>query len=190
METLFIVILVVVLVVITFKAMSTDDKNSKKKELNYKDYDTSKRSSPHPNDTQLGSANPTPNSTVFSRREQAYLRFEEQRLAKEEEEEKKENFIFCEVAGISYRPKCDIKRANKLYDGESLYLEEEPSNVYDKNAIKIVTDDNFFIGYIPAFLCTTVKEFIKEHPDYDVVVEYFKYSSSAPYINICIKYDI
>lgn len=168
------------------KTMSATDSKLKNSNRSYKDYDVSKHSSPHPNDTQLGTAEPINSKSELSRREQAFLHFEEKRLLQEKLEE---NFIFCDVAGISYRSRSEIKRANELCKGEYLYLEEEPDNVYDKNAIKVITNDDFFIGNIPAFLCTDVKQLMEAHPDYDVVVTNIGYGSSAPFVDICIKYN-
>ena len=60
------------------------------------------------------------------------------------------------IAGVQFRPKVDIKEAlDRLKDGDKLYLEPEPSNKFDPNAIKIEslgdheTTDDIFLGYVP-----------------------------------------
>lgn len=186
MDPLFIAIISIsVIAIIAFMADSTDSKNALVKRK--KNYDASKHLSPHDKEAQLKATNSTYNDNL-RRKKQAYLFFEKERLLQEQITSNKDDFIFCDIVGISYRPPKTIKRAKELYKGEYLFLEEEPENLYDKNAIKVITDDNSFIGYIPAFLCTDVKEFIKKHPDYDVIVTRVYDSSRAPFVDICIKY--
>lgn len=131
------------------------------------------------------------------RREKAYQSFEKERLENGENDlssslrNKKLNdelFIRCQISGISYRSRSEIKRAGELYVGEFLYLEEEPQNAYDSDAIKVITDDDMFIGYIPSYYCSDVKELMQDHPDYDVVVEGVSYGELAPFIDIVIKF--
>lgn len=131
------------------------------------------------------------------RRAEAYQSFEKERLEKGTDEcssplhdkgLNEESFIHCQITGINYRSRNEIKRAETLCFGEYLYLEEEPNNSYDSDAIKILTDDDVFIGYIPSYLCSDVKELMKGHPDYDVVVESSSYGSLAPFVDIVIKF--
>lgn len=55
------------------------------------------------------------------------------------------------VAGTTFRPKKEVLTvANALFEGKDLdvYLEAEPDNQYDPNAVKVIID-NYFIGYVP-----------------------------------------
>lgn len=127
------------------------------------------------------------------RRAKAYQSFEKKRLENGENDfsafrSNKEQFIHCKISGISYRSRSEIKRAGELYSGEFLYLEEEPQNAYDSDAIKVITDDDIFIGYIPSYYCSDVKGLMREHPDYDVVIEGISYGDLVPFVDIVIKF--
>lgn len=51
----------------------------------------------------------------------------------------------CYVAGVKYRPFSVI---NELKTGSPVTLQAEPTNQYDENAIKVLSN-NDLIGYIP-----------------------------------------
>ena len=116
-----------------------------------------------------------------------YEYFEKQRKENPESQTAKE-CIECQVAGTFYRTPKEKKRAESLGYKENLYLEPEPENPYDNNAIKIETYDGFHIGYIPSYLCEDVLAFIEKYPDYKVTVEEVKEGSSSPFIDIKITY--
>lgn len=57
------------------------------------------------------------------------------------------------VSGVYYRSSDAIDRAISLQEGEEIVLIPEPENSYDVNAIKVMTKDNYHIGYIPRGMC-------------------------------------
>ena len=85
------------------------------------------------------------------------------------------------IKGTYYRTFEDIERANKLQKGETLYLVPEPNNEYDKNAIKVLTEDNVHIGYIPKELCRLFND-ILEGKISEIYVIDINFGIDAPYI--------
>ena len=64
------------------------------------------------------------------------------------------DFLAFSIAGITYRENIS------QYVGEFIGgLMPEPTNEYDKNAIKIVARDGHHVGYVPAVLTATVRAF-------------------------------
>lgn len=52
-----------------------------------------------------------------------------------------------QVAGVSYR--CNVDDLRMIETGDPLFLEREPDNQHDRNAIKVLHDGSH-IGYVPA----------------------------------------
>lgn len=123
-------------------------------------------------------------------KEEAYNNFEET-TAKEIREEDEYNFEY------------------KLWQYEhsednTVLLEYEPTNEYDKNAIKIIHDELGFVGYIPKKHCTEVKNILENHSNinfelvflggkYKYVDSYedkIKTASKPFYLNIRINYSL
>lgn len=77
-----------------------------------------------------------------------------ERCRKVEEEREKAGrtcqSIDFRIAGTQYRSDEAIERANGLELFELLYLEWEKDNPQDPYAIKVLTDDGYHIGYMPA----------------------------------------
>ena len=77
-----------------------------------------------------------------------------ERCSKAEEEREKAGLsyqhIFFVVAGTQYRSDEAIERANGLEFQEKLFLEWEKDNRHDPYAVKVLTDDGYHIGYMPA----------------------------------------
>lgn len=55
--------------------------------------------------------------------------------------------ININIAGTSYIDMSEVY--NKLLEEDMLYLKREPSNLYDSNAIEIITTEGYVIGYVP-----------------------------------------
>ena len=54
------------------------------------------------------------------------------------------------IAGVQFRSARDKEALVDYQEGDKLYLEAEPENKYDPNAIKIVDEGNsFHFGYVP-----------------------------------------
>lgn len=88
-----------------------------------------------------------------------------------------QDVLMFEVAGLSYRPKEAQERAEILMSNESVYLEKEPTNPYDSNAIKVYSSDHIHLGYVPKYLCSE----ILEKMDDDTVIAYVDYVKSGRY---------
>lgn len=52
------------------------------------------------------------------------------------------------IKGLYYRSQREIDRARKIELSEELFLEKESGNVVDKFAVKVLTWDGYFIGYV------------------------------------------
>lgn len=75
--------------------------------------------------------------------------------ARELDKEREEAGRTCQsidfrITGTQYRSDEAIERANGLELFELLYLEWEKDNPQDPYAIKVLTDDGYHIGYMPA----------------------------------------
>lgn len=88
-----------------------------------------------------------------------------------------QDILMFEVAGLSYRPKEAQERADILMSNESVYLEKEPTNPYDSNAIKVYSSDHVHLGYVPKYLCSE----ILEKMDDDTIIAYVDYVKSGRY---------
>lgn len=56
--------------------------------------------------------------------------------------------IMAALVGVNFRGREAIARVKELTIGEKVSLEAEPSNPYDVNAVKVITEDGVFVGYI------------------------------------------
>ena len=96
------------------------------------------------------------------------------------------------IAGINFR-KGASSYAGKFVD---ILLYADEKNEYDPNAIKIITNDYFHIGYIPAEETEAVRQFINNQLPYSAkarIMERTEYDDTSDkertYLigNICIK---
>ena len=58
------------------------------------------------------------------------------------------------IMGVRYHTPCQGKNCDFLPNvnvGEELYFEKEPDNQHDPNAIRIVTKNKVFLGYVPRY---------------------------------------
>jgi len=53
------------------------------------------------------------------------------------------------LAGLKHRPKADQDVFDKLPDLGNLHIVPEPTNEFDKGALKIMCDGDCHVGYIP-----------------------------------------
>ena len=88
-----------------------------------------------------------------------------------------QDILMFEVAGLSYRSKEAQERAEILMSNESVYLEKEPTNPYDSNAIKVYSSDHVHLGYVPKYLCSE----LLEKMDDDTIIAYVDYVKSGKY---------
>lgn len=90
------------------------------------------------------------------------------------------------IAGIYYRTREEIERVRQLHEGDKVYLIKEPTNIFDANAIKVMTLDNYHIGYVPRTVNEEVGNIMggnKRLAFVDLVI----YNPDAPYVNVYIK---
>ncbi len=78
--------------------------------------------------------------------------------------------------GIRWMPPAAIERIGRLQRGEALGLMLDLSNPYDHHAVALRTSgdhDRFWIGYVPRYLASDVRELCRQcHPDFvNVTVE-------------------
>ncbi len=73
------------------------------------------------------------------------------------------------IAGVRHYIGCDgdnFEKAIHLKVGDRLSLELEPTNKFDKNAIKIIDKDNNHVGYLPRYYSESVAGYIKQEEKY------------------------
>lgn len=56
--------------------------------------------------------------------------------------------FLTDLVGVNFRPSEAKNRVRDLAIGEEVFLLREPTNQYDANAIRVLTSDDHFIGYI------------------------------------------
>ena len=74
-----------------------------------------------------------------------------------ESEDYTENSFFTKVAGVTQRNDDGIARQSLIADCkqfDQLYLQREPRNLFDTNAIKVTRENGDLIGYIPAHVAS------------------------------------
>lgn len=64
------------------------------------------------------------------------------------------DYLSFEIAGMTYRDRI------LLYSGEHAgTLKAEPTNPYDSNAIKVLAEDGYHVGYVPREMTGEVRKF-------------------------------
>lgn len=58
--------------------------------------------------------------------------------------------MLTKLVGTGHRPIEAQQRAMELRQGEEVYLVPDPENEFDSNAIKILSDDDVFMGFVAA----------------------------------------
>lgn len=90
------------------------------------------------------------------------------------------------IVGVNFRP-ADAKQAVRdLAVGDEVYLEPEPDNAYDTNAIKVLTADDTFIGYIPRSENFEIGEALAADRSYTAEVTSFA-SELKPFISLVFE---
>ena len=81
--------------------------------------------------------------------------------------------IEFDVAGTSHRD--DIEKCKKILKvNDNLYLEREPDNRYDSNAIKVIYTNNntkYHIGYVPRYYSKELTQLLKSGIEYSAQIE-------------------
>ncbi len=78
------------------------------------------------------------------------------------------------IAGVQYRPRNEINRVVKQLEvGIDLYLEMEPDNKFDSNAVKIIFVEDVndvFLGYVPKKFSAEISALIENDIDVFCIV--------------------
>lgn len=77
------------------------------------------------------------------------------------------------IAGVRHYIGCDgdnCEKALQLNIGDKLRLQLEPSNQYDKNAIKILDEEGNHVGYLPRYYSESILEYLKDNIEYRCTV--------------------
>ena len=93
------------------------------------------------------------------------------------------------IAGTRHCLECKGDDCTKTPDvevGDNLFLEEEPDNIHDENAIKVLDKDNVHVGYIPRYYCEAIKNAFKKDYSYKCIVKEFNKNNNC---NECIKIE-
>ncbi len=96
----------------------------------------------------------------------------------------KEVLLF-ELAGLYYRPKKAKERARKLMSNESVFLEKDPTNPHDPNAIRVYSYDDIHLGYVPKHLCSEILEYMDKENASIAYVDYISYGrEDYPFVHL------
>lgn len=129
------------------------------------------------------------------RRRQLKKRKEEEELnsvAEEEEEVSSEptpperDVFSFRLAGLYYRSDEAQKRARKLMSNESVFLEKDPTNPHDPNAIRVYSGDHVHLGYVPRRLCSEILAYMDETNSNVAYVDYIISGLDCPSVQLYI----
>jgi hypothetical protein len=129
------------------------------------------------------------------RRRQLKIRKEVEELnsvaAEEEEEVSSEttppmkDVLLFELAGLYYGPKKAKERARELLSNESVFLEKDPTNPHDPNAIRVYSYDDVHLGYVPKHLCSEILEYMDKENASIAYVDYISYGKeNYPFVHL------
>lgn len=140
------------------------------------------------NRPHAGSNNDTPTQSYSYPKKSGFVVPTIEQLSKKADERGEDYIteIFFEVKGLYYRGSRAIYEAEQLEKGEALNLVPEPDNPADKFAIKVHTENDVFIGYVPKE-CS--EELTRNRDKYiDCFVRYVKQGYDAPYVKATARY--
>lgn len=93
--------------------------------------------------------------------------------------------LLFELAGLYYRPKKAKERARELMSKESVFLEKDPTNPHDPNAIRVYSDDYIHLGYVPRYLCSEILEYMDKENASIAYVDYISYGrEDYPFVHL------
>ncbi len=100
--------------------------------------------------------------------------------------------IFSTLVGVSFRPASAKEIVKALSTGDELFLEHEPSNPYDSNAVKVYSDesfdDEFFIGYLSRESNAETAEHLANVGEYNCEIVSFL-NTMKPHLKITLHTD-
>ena len=93
--------------------------------------------------------------------------------------------LLFELAGLYYGPKKAKERARELMSNESVFLEKDPTNPHDPNAIRVYSYDNVHLGYVPKYLCSEILEYMDRENASIAYVDYISYGrEDYPFVHL------
>lgn len=88
------------------------------------------------------------------------------------------------IAGVQFRSARDKEALLNVNEGDELFLEPEPENKFDPNAIKIVDEGNsFHFGYVPKKFSSEVASALEA--GFDLVCTITKHNKNAKPWEVC-----
>lgn len=94
-----------------------------------------------------------------------------------DDEEFMDSIVF-EIAGTMYRDVNAVREA--IYQNAKVFLISEPTNLYDKNAIRIESEHGVHLGYVPSYM---VCEF-DEPSVFNCKIKFIEEGEKAPFITV------
>ena len=196
MTILIFIIAIIIVSIIIGKNSDKGNKYSnihsnKNSEIKYNDAqttnNTSSKSSQH---AYTGSYNERSTQSFSHTKKSGYVIPTIEQLSKKAKERGEDYIteINFEVKGLYYRGSRAIYEAEQLEKGDVLNLVPEPNNPADRFAIKVHTENDVFIGYIPKE-CS--EELTRNHDKHiDCYVRYVKQGYDAPYVKATARYYV
>lgn len=90
-----------------------------------------------------------------------------------------------ELAGLYYCSKKAKERARELMSNESVFLEKDPTNPHDPNAIRVYSYDDVHLGYVPKDLCSEILEYMDKENASIAYVDYINYGrEDYPFVHL------
>ena len=94
--------------------------------------------------------------------------------------------IFSTLVGVTFRPAGTMAIVKSLAIGDRLYLEPEPDNAYDSNAIKVLDEAGNHLGYLSRESNAETAEWLAEGGEaYAEVVSFL--SEIKPHLRITLQ---
>lgn len=72
------------------------------------------------------------------------------------------SYKVAEVVGVKYRELDARRRYDALLPGEKVLLVKETTNPYDENAVKVLSQDGFFMGYLAKDYAKKYRNFLND----------------------------
>lgn len=110
---------------------------------------------------------------------------EEEDVSSEPTPPERDVFSF-RLAGLYYRSDEAQKRARELMSNESVFLEKDPTNPHDPNAIRVYSDNHVHLGYVPRHLCSEILAYMDETNSYVAYVDYIISGLDTPFVHLYI----
>jgi hypothetical protein len=100
-----------------------------------------------------------------------------------------ESTLEIKVAGTFYRKGVIKQMVNNEYNNV-VELKPEPTNKFDPNAIKVVVDKKYHIGYIPKTICDDLTSFMNDSAIENITISELEYINNNYNIIITIQFKI